>query len=86
MTGKPRAMLAHLVDDHSKRVAARFAGRLAVLTEQESKAHPTNCPRGGNGGRRQGCCAKVNRDCHKAKICEADGAIVVNENVRLLSG
>ena len=60
-------------------------GWWAVLTEQQFRAHPTNRPRGGNGGRRQGDCAEVDRDCHETKVSEASGSVVVDENIRLLS-
>ena len=75
---------AHLVDDHSERIAVRLVGRWAVLIEQEFRAHPTNRPRSGSGGRGQGDCTEVNCDPHETKVCDARGAVVVDENVRLL--
>jgi len=79
-----RVRPAHLVDNHPKRITIGLGGGWAVLTEQEFGAHPTNCPRRGHDSFRQGNCAEVNQQCHKAKICKASGAVVVDENVSLL--
>ena len=76
--------LAHLVDDHSERIAVRLAGWWTILIEQEFRAHPTNRPRRGNVGRGQWNRAEVNRNPHKAKVRDASRPVVIDEHVRLL--
>ena len=76
---------AHLVDNHSKRVAVGLAGWGIVRLEQWFRAHPTNRPRKGNGSCRQRNCVEVNRGHHETKVCKASGTVVVDENVRLFS-
>jgi hypothetical protein len=88
VAGKGRPLrwvqLAHLVDNHSERIAVRLAGWWTVLIEQEFRTHPANRPRRRNVSCGQWNCAEVNHDPHKTKVRDASRPVVVDENVRLL--